>query len=592
MMRDAQAKDVRDLLAAGDFVLAFDTAEKAIENGNSALEMKHLSVLSLARSGATEQAIQKYKDMNLQRLAAKAKPASLKTDIRALWARMQKDLALACRGEGRAALLSQAASAYEAVFKSGGGSYPAINAATLYLLAGDPAKARRLATSTLRTLEREGSGNRYWAAATAAEARLILNDVAGACKDLARAAKKAGKDFASIAATRRQLSLVCDCLKIDRDVLDALSLPAVVHYAGHTFGERFDPGHEQTVRLAVREELARLNAGFGFGGLAAGADILFAEELLRRGSELHVVLPYEADEFRRVSAKQAGAEWATRFDRCIKRATSVSSASSDAISDDPSLHDYATKLAIGSARLRAGFVSSRAEQCVVWDGASDDFVSGIAIWRKLGLPASAIDPVSGRLSPIAAPPSGKPSAARSRRVLKALIFGDFKGFSKLQEHQIEPFTEGVLGAMARVIEDHAGEIVFRNTWGDGLYLVVNSSSAAARLALALQQAMRSLPLEALGLPPTLGLRLGAHFGPVFSLVEPITGTQNFVGSHVSRTARIEPVTPEGAVYVTDAFAADIAADEAGSAFSLSYVGNIRAAKGYGNLRMYALGASA
>ena len=58
-----------------------------------------------------------------------------------------------------------------------------------------------------------------------------------------------------------------------------------------------------------------------------------------------------------------------------------------------------------------------------------------------------------------------------------------------------------------------------------------------------------------GLPPTLGLRLGGHFGPVFPVYDPVLKQMAYMGRHVSRTARIEPVTPEGMVYVTDACAA-------------------------------------
>ena len=60
---------------------------------------------------------------------------------------------------------------------------------------------------------------------------------------------------------------------------------------------------------------------------------------------------------------------------------------------------------------------------------------------------------------------------------------------------------------------------------------------------------------------------------------------NFVGSHVSLAAVIEPVTPEGAVYVTEAFAAALAI-QAGSAFEGEYAGQVPAAKGYGTMRMY------
>jgi class 3 adenylate cyclase len=56
---------------------------------------------------------------------------------------------------------------------------------------------------------------------------------------------------------------------------------------------------------------------------------------------------------------------------------------------------------------------------------------------------------------------------------------------------------------------------------------------------------------------------------------------------VSRTARIEPVTPPGAVYVTEPFAAALML-ETDHDFACDYVGHMPAAKDYGRLRMYRL----
>jgi class 3 adenylate cyclase len=61
----------------------------------------------------------------------------------------------------------------------------------------------------------------------------------------------------------------------------------------------------------------------------------------------------------------------------------------------------------------------------------------------------------------------------------------------------------------------------------------------------------------------------------------------FMGSHVSRTARIEPVAPPGAVYVTEQFAAALVLDGR-TEFVCDYVGHMAAAKDYGRLRMYRL----
>ncbi len=54
---------------------------------------------------------------------------------------------------------------------------------------------------------------------------------------------------------------------------------------------------------------------------------------------------------------------------------------------------------------------------------------------------------------------------------------------------------------------------------------------------------------------------------------------------------LEPITPEGSVYVTEHFAAGLALDPVGE-FDCDYVGTIPAAKGYGDLGMYLLRARA
>jgi class 3 adenylate cyclase len=117
--------------------------------------------------------------------------------------------------------------------------------------------------------------------------------------------------------------------------------------------------------------------------------------------------------------------------------------------------------------------------------------------------------------------------------------------------------------------------------------VLSDAATAASCALELQEAMANIDLESERLPPHLALRLGGHLGPVFPTYDPVAGAHGFMGSHVSRTARIEPVTPAGAVYVTEAFAAALFL--AGHhELTCDYVGHMAAAKGYGHLRMYRL----
>jgi class 3 adenylate cyclase len=177
--------------------------------------------------------------------------------------------------------------------------------------------------------------------------------------------------------------------------------------------------------------------------------------------------------------------------------------------------------------------------------------------------------------------------ARPGRVVHAILFGDFRWFSSLTDEQSVTFANRILGMVADVVRRHQDDVLFRNTWGDGITLVLTDAVAAASFALDLQDAIAAFDLESEGLPAYLALRLGGHLGPVNRIYDPVLETTAFTGSHVSRTARIEPVTPPAAVYVTEAFAAalELAGDHE---LNCDYVGHMDAAKGYGQLRMYRL----
>lgn len=83
----------------------------------------------------------------------------------------------------------------------------------------------------------------------------------------------------------------------------------------------------------------------------------------------------------------------------------------------------------------------------------------------------------------------------------------------------------------------------------------------------------------------LNLRIALHAGPVYSFVDPITRKRGYGGTHVSRAARIEPVTPAGQVYASEAFAA-LAAAQGARGFACDYAGQTPMAKGYGTFPTY------
>jgi hypothetical protein len=582
---------------------AFDLAERGLDEHPEDLWLKHRAVLALARAGATEEAARRFEDYGLVGHADE--------DIAALRARIAKDLALAAEGPERRRQASVAAALYDAVFTDSGGYYPAVNAATMWMVAGDADRARERACDVLRLLA-GGRDDSYYAAATEGEAYLLCGDVPAARHALERAVGKHGEDYGALATTRRQLRIVCALAGVDPELLSVLTGPAVVHFCGHRIADeaadgRFSRDAEAPVTARIAEVVERHPAGYAYGSLASGGDILWAEALLRAGSELHVVLPFARDEFVARSVASSGAGWVERFDRCAAAATTLRYATDDAFLGDDVLFRYGTELAMGLALLRARYLDAELRQLAVWDGGAAHGEAGtsidIASWRRGGHAASFVSPdtsavltetdesgaapaADADLSAPQRPPLATP-APGNRRVVRAMLFGDVKGFSKLTDEQLPTFARLVLGGFAAVLRRHADEVHYRNTWGDAVYVVLSDAFAAARCALELQAAMTAIELEAEGLPTHLALRIGGHVGPVFPTHDPVLEADGFMGSHVSRTARIEPVTPPGGVYVTEPFAAALVLDGRPE-FVCDYVGHMAAAKGYGHLRMYRL----
>jgi Adenylate and Guanylate cyclase catalytic domain/MAP3K TRAFs-binding domain len=597
----------------GELLTAFDLAERGLAQHPGDVALKHRAVLALARTGATEEAARRFDRYGLS--------ASSDEDVSALQARIAKDAALACETSERRRRARSAAELYGAIFARTGGYYPAINAATLWLIAGDLGRARQLAEGVLHILL-TGDDQSYWAAATEAEARLLRRELGLARRALERAARLHESDYAALATTRRQLRMICEIEGIDSEILGPLSGPGVVHYCGHRVGvgerPRFAAEAEAAVARRIKEVVDRREPGYAYGSLASGADILWAEALLATGAELHVVLPFARAEFVEESVSPAGTRWVERFDRCLSSAASVRFATDDAYRGDEVLFRYGSELAMGLALLRAGYLDAAVHQLTVWDRGPAHGAAGTAIdvgtWLRRGRGVTLVQPASDAsvpedIDPAAGGPlpgerdtdrrrgatldARRPGSTPRRstcgkvRIVRAMLFADVQGFSVLTDEQVLIFAERVFGEFAKVLQRHRRHVCHRRTWGDAIFLVLGDASIAADCALELQDAMASIDLGSEGLPRHLALRLGGHLGPIFRYHDPVTDGPDFTGSHVSRTARIEPITPPGEVYVSEPFAAALVLAERRD-LTCDYVGHMPMAKGYGRLRMHRL----
>jgi hypothetical protein len=582
-MMDAAAflAEARAAERAGQLFRAYDLAMRGLAQHPGDILLQHRAVLSLARAGATTLARQRFEGFGLG-------AASAIEDVAALGARLLKDTALASPAPERAARAAEAASSYRAIYRQTGGTYPAINAATLTLLAGDEREAASLAAEILALLGPDGDHD-YYQAATRMEALLLLGDLAGAV-GIARATRAlADGDQAALATTWKQLRLVLAAKRLDSTVMEAAFAPApVIHFLGHMISWRFAAADEAAVRERIERYLDHHPVGAGFGSLAAGGDILIAEALLDRGIGVSVVLPFEQAEFIDLSVRPSGPAWVARFESCLARAATVRFATEDRYLGDDGLFAYCSRLAMGLACLQAQHLGAGVTQLAIWDGRPASGPAGTAAdvttWREAGLSQTILSPGPGSAPP---PAASTPQRIAEGRQVRAMLFCDIKGFSRLTDAELLHYVDGMLAAIGLVVDRYRDLFSFGNTWGDGLFLVFDDPASAAACALDLQDAVADLDLAALGLPPHLAMRIGGHLGPVYAAYDPILRTTNYFGAHVSRAARIEPVTPEGCVYVTEPFAAALALP-GDTGLACDYVGVTESAKHYGAMRMFLL----
>lgn len=571
---DQRARSVRAALGRGDLLGAFDEVVRRGDTDNP--DLNYLEVLTLARLGDTERALKLYDDYHLEEIGG-VDPLSLK-------ARLLKDQAFDAPSPDPERLL-EAAKLYEAVHKRTNSTYPAINAATLARIAGRPRLARSLAKRVADDTSASGATD-YFSLATLAEALAVMGDVAGARAALEQAIKAPDADVGARSTTVLQLRRLIAALGDDHGMeplLELIEPPKVAMFCGNIFLST--PELEADLAGRMRAVIAREDVGFGYGALAAGADIMIAELLLEAGAEVHVVLPFAEADFLEQSVTPAGQDWVARYHAIRERAASITFASNMSYMGEMAQFAYGSKVSMGMARLRARQLNAEAVQLVIVEERGERTLSGsdVTAWRDTGGRAEVV--IAPKLTrPVMPPP---PPQIDVERGAYGLMFTDYPGFSKLDERVLPLFWEDVMVRAARSLEQHGEVIRSGNTWGDAIFAVFQNAPTAAQAALDLCEELKKVDCKALGVREGTAMRIALHYGPTYSGYDPVTRRTTYYGTEVSRAARIEPVTPSGAVYVTEPFAA-VLEMEKNHPFDCDYVGKIALPKGYGTYPLYRL----
>jgi hypothetical protein len=556
-------------LAPGDHLGRIDLATRGLHEHPDALALQHARLLAFARAGAGRAAATGLAELRRGgRLDGLADPF-LRGEFAALAARLLKDRAMAAAPADLAPLAAAAGASYEDAWRRFGGSYPAINAATLWRIAGDADRATALARAALAAAATTPED--YWTLATVAEARALLGDDAAAAAAL-RAAVAAGADgLDDIAATRRQLGWLARLTGLGAGALVALPTPLVVHWLT-------DPSGDADADIALPADiLAAAGAGHGLlahGSVLAPADLAVAEALLRHGAALQLVLPCAAELCRDALARRGGPAAAARFDRLLAAAKARSDVTLEGDPEEITVLRLALLQARGHALLRGAHLSAPVRVLAVAAGRA-----------ALAEPPPGAADLDRFLA--AWPYPDRDGSVWSGRRARALVFGDVKGFSSIAEARHPAFLRVVIGGFADALAALGAGVEYAETAGDGLYVVLSDVVLAARACRALHRVVAPERLRAAGLPERLALRLSAHVGPVFRGRDRVIGRERFFGKEVIRTSRIEPVTPPGETYVTEQFAAALRC-AAGDYYACEYVGDQPMAKEFGKCRMYSL----
>lgn len=585
---------VREALHAGRLMEAVDAARDVLLATPGDFEAAYLKALALSRLGAADAAAAVLRTV----LDRGDVPDALRAEALALDGRIAKDRLAGLPPAARRAQALLASRRYEEAFDRVPSAFAAINAASLHLVAGDAANSVRLAREAARLALSDVAD--HWSAATLGEAALLLGDIGEARGRYRQARGLAGQRHGDVASMRRQLRLLAPDAPEARSLLEEIPAPTVVAFTGHMIDApgraipRFPAALEGRVVEEIERWLDKAGPVVGYSQAACGSDILFLEALQRRGLESNVVLPCARDDYVAQSVAFAGGAWVERFERAMAGATTVTFATAEAYLGDEVLFEHASRLIDGQALLRARQLESGATMLAVLDAGSAAGAGGtygtLREWADAGRAAEVIDIAAMRGQSPAAPaaaPQAIPRASRLGRVIVWIVFADVRGFSTLPEQHSPQFAERFLGEARDAMRARGTDAHTSQSAGDGVYVTFGSARAAASFAIDLRDRVKRVDWTQFGMSADTSVRVAAHGGPAYPITCPLTDRPNYCGSHIIRTARVEPVVTPGEVFVTDSMAAYLAL-EAEDAFECDYLGVLPLAKGAGSSALYRL----
>lgn len=557
----------REAQRAGNYLLCYDLVDQAQQLGVQTRPLQYLSLLALANAGSTEFAWRRYRELGLRE-------EEIDEDWLALQGRLLKDLALA---GGSREDFQASAQAYLSAFRQTGGYFTAINAATMFLLAGETETSHQLAREVLTlaagTIPADDTDH-YYLRASEAEAALLLGDGVRARQSLRAADTLAQGNVSARSRTRQQLRLVCRHLRIEDQFSALLRLPLLFYIDRVAAEIPVVFGADRTAPAVSGLDAAQCEGARVYTALLQPSDLCAAEYFLGRGARLSLVLPTARKPLIERWQRSFGPGWAMRLARCLEQATEVIATQGFLEEEQDWAGSHVAAMAQGLARLAAQRLGNQCRRVELAPATNPP-----GYWLR-------VDADCGSTAQLPAP---CPAVQRQdvKRRFVGLIFADIAGFRRLQDEEMPRFWSRIMGGVAQILARHGDKVLFRHTWGDAINVVTEDAATAAEIAVAIQGCIEDVRRSESGMLREIELRLAVHFAPAFAGHDPVENVANYYGSQLSFTARIEPVTPPGMIFVTEAFAARLAL-ESPEGFAAEYAGEVELAKRFGKYRLFSL----
>lgn len=620
------------MISRGEPLFAYDIVAWARERFSEDNDLLRLGILALNRAGSPEAAIKWCADGDFGTITD--------PDLIGVAAAAWKSAAFAAESEAdRHELLDHSLRLYVRAYDLANASqnlgsvgYTSINAAFVACCLERKGEADFYARAAERAArsELEGKGldwsnpltitfDDYWLFATLAEAALIQGRAEEARAFYRELDLVAGTNHGYRASPRRQLMRMSS---LNRQDLEGLELSSwikpykVACFVGHMVDAldrkipRLPFDRQSDVKTMISNWFENENPDILYVFGYPGADIIAAEAMLERKGHVHLILHDTTNNS--VSNVKTYREdlWDERLRYIAENAYQVTSLDTVGGAAMAVEHSFTSELVLGLASLRAKQLDGIVRGFSFWDGKVGDGPYGtewtIRGWLKHGLAVDVgyfdkpweplttdmlelQDPSRSEIADVEGHDLTRLNDLIQRGALSnntqrrnaVFLFADTVCFSQLSEDFIPSFLDKLLLGVRRMLDEAGVRPICIQIWGDAVFMALEDASVAAFIA----DQLSSLDVTFLG--EEVRLRIACHIGPGHMLNDPFSQQTYMSGRAVNFAARMEPITPPGTVYVSEAFAAVLALEQ-DSDYSVQYAGRIPLSKNAGTAPVYSL----